>query len=178
MGIGVSPGGPTQIIIGLALFYGGFAQIIAGVAEFFANNTFGATAFVSYGAFWLSYAAILVPSFGVASGYSGAPDHALDNALGIYLLGWSIFTLLLWFATLRSTVSLSLMFFVLTLTFFFLSGAHLSHLPPGNVITKVGGGLGLVTAFLAWYNAASSLYNQGNTFIRLPTGSLANLGNV
>lgn len=127
----------------------------------------------SYGAFWLSYAVILIPGFGVVAGYANAPDHTLDNALGIFLLAWGIFTFIMWIATFRSTVTMSSMFFILVLTFFFLSSAHLSHLPAGNIVTRIGGGLGLVTALLAWYNAASGLYNSTSTFVRLPTGSLA-----
>src|SRR5690348_4740211 len=55
----------TAIVIGLAVFYGGIAQLLAGMWEFRTGNTFGATAFTSYGAFWLSFAAILIPGFGV-----------------------------------------------------------------------------------------------------------------
>ncbi|KAF9124960.1 hypothetical protein BGW39_007768 [Mortierella sp. 14UC] len=173
MGAGVPSGGPVQVVLGLALFYGGLAQILAGMWEFKVGNNFGATAFTSYGAFWLSYAVILIPGFGVVAGYTNAPDHTLDNALGIFLLAWGIFTFIMWIATFRSSVTMSSMFFILILTFFFLSSAHLSHQPPGNIITKIGGGLGLITALLAWYNAAAGLYNPASTFVRLPTGSLA-----
>ncbi|KAG0323301.1 hypothetical protein BGZ99_002860 [Dissophora globulifera] len=173
LGAGVPSGGPVTVVTGLALFYGGLSQILAGMWEFKVGNNFGATAFTSYGAFWLSYAAILVPGFGVVPAYANAPDHTLDNALGIFLLAWGIFTFILWVATLRSTMTLSSMFFILTITFFVLSSAHLSHLAPGNIVTKIGGALGVITAFLAWYNAAAGLYDASNTFVRLPTGVLA-----
>ncbi|KAG0294659.1 hypothetical protein BGZ98_001694 [Dissophora globulifera] len=172
LGAGVPSGGPVTVVTGLALFYGGLSQILAGMWEFKVGNNFGATAFTSYGAFWLSYAAILVPGFGVVPAYANAPDHTLDNALGIFLLAWGIFTFILWVATLRSTMTLSSMFFILTITFFVLSSAHLSHLAPGNIVTKIGGALGVITAFLAWYNAAAGLYDASNTFVRLPTGVL------
>ena len=128
----------------------------------------------SYGAFWLSYAAILIPGFGVVPGYLDAsvPVEALDNALGIFLISWGIFTFILWIATLRSSVALSSMFFTLTLTFLFLASGHLAHMAPGNYPTKIGGGLGVVTAFLAWYNAAAGLYIPKHTFVRLPVGPL------
>jgi succinate-acetate transporter protein len=128
----------------------------------------------SYGAFWLSYAAILIPGFGIIPAYAGATidPHALDNALGIFLISWGIFTFILWIGTLRSTVALSSMFFVLTLTFFFLASGHLAHLGAGNYPTRVGGGLGIVTALLAWYNAAAGLYVPSATFVRLPVGPL------
>ncbi|KAI8604073.1 GPR1/FUN34/yaaH family-domain-containing protein, partial [Dissophora ornata] len=172
LGAGVPSGGPVTVVTGLALFYGGLTQILAGMWEFKVGNNFGATAFTSYGAFWLSYAAILIPGFGIVPAYANAPDHTLDNALGIFLLGWGIFTFMLWIATVRSTMTLSSMFFILTITFFVLSSAHLSHLSAGNLVTKIGGALGLVTAFLAWYNAAAGLYDASNTFVKLPTGSL------
>ncbi|KAF9110195.1 hypothetical protein BGX27_006661 [Mortierella sp. AM989] len=172
MGAGVPSGGPVQVVTGHAVFYGGVTQILAGMWEFKVGNNFGATAFTSYGAFWLSYAAILIPGFGIVPAYAAAPAHTLDNALGIMLLSWGIFTFMLWLATLRSTMTLSSMFFILTITFFVLSSAHLAHLAAGNIVTKIGGALGVVTAFLAWYNAAAGLYNPSNTFIKLPTGSL------
>ncbi|KAG0306692.1 hypothetical protein BGZ98_001893 [Dissophora globulifera] len=172
VGAGVPSGGPVEVVTGLAVFYGGTAQILAGMWEFKAGNTFGATAFTSYGAFWLSYAAILIPGFGIIPSYATTEGHALDNALGIFLIGWAIFTFILWIATLRSTATLSTMFFTLTITFLFLAAGHLAHLDAGNVPTKIGGGLGIVTAFLAWWNAAAGLYTPNHTFVRLPVGPL------
>ena len=127
----------------------------------------------SYGAFWLAYAAILIPGFGIVPGYTGTPDHTLDNALGIFLVGWAIFTFMLWIATLRTTVTLSSMFFILTITFCFLASGHLAHLAAGNMITRIGGGLGVITALLAWYNAAAGLFQSVGAIIQLPTGNLA-----
>ncbi|KAG0358189.1 hypothetical protein BG005_002607 [Podila minutissima] len=176
LGAGVPTGGPVEVVTGLAVFYGGLAQILAGMWEFKIGNNFGATAFTSYGAFWLSYAAILIPSFGVIPGYASTTTndpHALDNALGIFLLAWAIFTFIMWVGSLRSTVTLSSMFFTLTLTFLFLASSHLAHKEANNYVTKVGGGLEVVTALLAWYNAAAGLYEPKTTFMRLPTGSLA-----
>jgi len=173
LGVGVASGGPVQVVTGLACFYGGLAQILAGMWEFKVGNNFGATAFTSYGSFWLSYAAILIPGFGIIPGYATADADALENALGIFLIAWGIFTFILWIATLRSTITLSSMFFALTLTFFFLASGHLAHLAPGNTPTKIGGGLGVLTALLAWYNAAAGLYTAKHTFVRLPVGPLS-----
>jgi len=163
------------VITGLAVFYGGITQMLAGMWEFKVGNNFGATAFTSYGDFWLSYAAILIPGFGVVPGYleAGVDAHALDNALGIFLISWGIFTFILWIATLRSNLALSSMFFVLTVTFLFLAAGHLAHLAAGNVPTKIGGALGIVTAVLAWYNAAAGLYVPKHTFVKLPVGPLS-----
>src|SRR6266702_6430968 len=79
------------IVVGLALFYGGLVQIIAGIQEFRAGNTFGATAFCSYGGFWLAVGAILLPLF---SGKNVVELIGTDAAtgVGVFLLGWTIFT--------------------------------------------------------------------------------------
>src|SRR6266568_8506998 len=71
----------SAIVIGLAIFYGGIVQILAGLQEFRAGNTFGATAFCSYGGFWLAVGAILTPAFGVLTAYKPA---ALGPALGFF----------------------------------------------------------------------------------------------
>src|SRR5437763_2504431 len=84
------------VAVALALFYGGLAQFFAGMWEFRRNNTFGATAFTSYGAFWLSFAAIFIPGTGILAGIT----PVLHQALGVYLLGWTIFTVFMFLCTL------------------------------------------------------------------------------
>ena len=78
------PAGATTIIIGLALFYGGLAQLLAGMWEFKAGNTFGATAFTSYGAFWLSLGVVFVPGSGILAGMpaSAVPRRLASSCLG------------------------------------------------------------------------------------------------
>src|SRR5437762_3861346 len=94
------------IVVGLALFYGGIAQILAGMWEFRTGNTFGATAFTSYGAFWL------------AVGFSIQQKLIVPGVpFGFFLLGWTIFTLLLFFGTLRINMALIVVFALLFLTF-------------------------------------------------------------
>src|SRR5438067_3337692 len=99
-----------KMVVGLALFYGGIAQLLAGMWEFRSGNTFGATAFASYGGFWLALASVLVPGLGIAAAYKGADLH---TALGFFLLGWTIFTFVMFIATFRSTMALIAVFFVL-----------------------------------------------------------------
>src|SRR6266700_3305903 len=89
----------TNIVVGLALFYGGLAQLLAGMCEFKTGNTLGATAFTSYGAFWLSFAAIFIPGTGILAALT--QSGTLHSALGIYLLAWGIFTFLLCLVSLR-----------------------------------------------------------------------------
>src|SRR5436309_15975487 len=98
-------GAGGSAVIGLAIFYGGLVQLVAGIQEFRRNNTFGATAFCSYGGFWLAVAFTLSPLFGgknlVDLASAGAATDAAKG-VGIFLLGWTIFTGLMFLGTLRS----------------------------------------------------------------------------
>src|ERR1035438_7703913 len=85
----------AAVVISLALFYGGLTQLLAGMWEFRLGNTFGGTAFSSYGAFWLSV--------GVALWFKLIPN---DTAFGFFLLGWTIFTAIMFVGTLRSNLAL------------------------------------------------------------------------
>jgi len=158
-----------NIVVGLALAYGGLAQFCAGMWEFAAGNTFGALAFSSYGAFWLSFACIFIPFFNIStdSVYTSNPSE-FTNALGHYLICWSIFTWFLCIGTLRSSIAFFGLFFTLALAFLMLAiGYYLG----GNVSwIKAGGWFGLATALFAWYNAVAALWNPGNSFIKLPVG--------
>src|SRR6202035_5514211 len=110
------------VVLGLALAYGGIAQLLAGMWEFRNGNTFGAVAFSSYGAFWISF--FFLVSFDLAK---VAPSE-VNSALGLYLWAWAIFTGWMTIAALRTTAAVALVFLLLTLTFVFLgignSGGH------------------------------------------------------
>ena len=157
--------GATTIIVGLALFYGGAAQFAAGMWEFRTGNTFGATAFTSYGAFWLSFAAILLPGTGVLASLVKA--GAVEQALGIYLLAWGIFTAIMFLGTLKSNLALMGVFAFLTLTFLSLAFGHLSG---ASALITLGGYLGIITALLAWYTALAGLLSSGRSAFTLPVG--------
>lgn len=159
----------TTIVLGLAIFYGGLGQLLAGMWEFKAGNTFGATAFTSYGAFWLSYAVILIPGSGVLASFTtkaGTLMPVFGTAAGIYLLGWTIITALLTLGTLRSNVALISVFVLLTLTFLFLA---IGALAGSNGMTAIGGWLGILTALVAWYTALAGLLASGRNAFTLPT---------
>jgi succinate-acetate transporter protein len=151
----------ATIVIGLAIFYGGLAQLLAGMWEFKTGNTFGATAFTSYGAFWLSVAAILLLKLVPA-------DH--PEAMGVFLLGWTIFTGLMLIASMKTTKALILLFALLFVTFIFLTVADLGG--PAGAKT-LGGYLGLLTAAVAWYNALAALLAAGASGVVLPVGKLS-----
>jgi len=144
----------ATIVIGLALFYGGLGQMLAGMWEFRAGNTFGATAFTSYGAFWLAV--------GVTLQWKLIPN---GTALGFFFLGWAIFTELMFLGTLRSNVALIAVFGLLFLTFLFLA---IGALGGSSGMTSFGGWLGILTALVAWYTALAGILASGNNVFRLP----------
>jgi hypothetical protein len=146
------PAGGDAVVIGLALAYGGVAQFCAGMWEFKRNNVFGATAFTSYGAFWISFWALL--TFYVKD----IPAIAIPTALGFYLLAWGIFTLYMTIPAMNLSRPVLAVFVLLTITFFVLAiGAFMSN----ATIHMLGGYLGVLTALTAWY--ASYLGVAANT---------------
>ncbi|KAF8266383.1 GPR1/FUN34/yaaH family-domain-containing protein [Lactarius quietus] len=151
----------------MALFYGGLGQFLAGMWEFATGNTFGATAFTSYGAFWLSFATLFIPNSGIAAAYADAPAGMETDALGIYLLAWMIVTFLFFIGSLRKSIGLTALFFFLTLTFLVLGVAELVK---KDNIGKAGGYLGIITALIAFYCGLSELLTADDIF-QLPLGS-------
>jgi uncharacterized protein len=150
----------TPTVLGLALFYGGLAQFVAGMWEFANKNTFGGTAFTSYGAFWLA--------FWYLTSFAKLGSDA-DTGVGLFLLAWGIFTLYMTVASWRTSVVNGLVFSFLTLTFFALSIGDFSG---AGGVTKLGGYLGVATAILAWYGSFAAV--TAHTFKRpvLPTWPL------
>lgn len=146
-------------VIGLAFFYGGLIQLLAGMWEIVLENPFGATALSSYGGFWLSWAAIETKAFGIVSSYTTADE--LENMVGFYLLAWFLFTVLLTTMTLRSTVAFFSLFFFLSITFLLLSVGKLASSPNCG---KAGGYFGIITAFIAWYNAYAGIATKENAY--------------
>jgi hypothetical protein len=138
------------VVLGLALAYGGIVQILAGLWEFRTGNTFGAVAFCSFGAFWISFWALNVF---YAKDITGNAGHAV----GVYLWAWAIFTCYMTVAALRVSGAVLLVFVLLTITFVLLaigaSGAH-------ENITHWGGYLGLATAAAAWYASFAAVTNS------------------
>jgi len=140
------------VVFGLALAYGGLAQLLAGMWEFKNNNTFGATAFSSYGAFWLSFWAF---NQFYADKISSEAD--LGNAVGLYLIAWGIFTGYMWIASFRVSVAVSVVFLLLTATFIVLG---IGDAGANTDITKIGGYIGIATAAAAWYASFAVVTNK------------------
>jgi succinate-acetate transporter protein len=152
------------IVFALALTYGGIAQFVAGLWEFRTGNTFGAVAFCSYGAFWLSFWAFVQ--------FYDAKIPAADagHAVGLYLIAWGIFTAYMFVASLRTTVAVAMVFILLAITFIVLG---IGNAGGSTGTIKLGGWLGLVTAVVAWYASFAVVTNA--TFGRtvLPVRPLA-----
>jgi len=144
------------VVFGLALAYGGIAQVLAGMWEFRTGNTFGAVAFTSYGAFWISFWAF------VQFYASSVPAADAGHAVGLYLIAWGIFTAYMFIASLRTTGAIALVFILLAVTYFLLG---IGNANASDSLVKAGGWVGLATAIAAWYASFAAVTNA--TFGRL-----------
>jgi uncharacterized protein len=145
----------TPVVLGLALAYGGIVQILAGLWEFRTGNTFGAVAFCSFGAFWISFWALNVFYAKQIGGNAG-------HAVGLYLWAWAIFTAYMTVAALRTSGAVLAVFVLLTVTFILLAiGASGGH----ETVTHWGGYIGIATAAAAWYASFAAVVNS--TFGRM-----------
>ena len=156
------------VVLGLALFYGGLAQLLAGMWEFVKGNTFGALAFSSFGAFWLSFWYLL--------NHLPEKAKALDtlHAVGLYLLVWTIFTAYMTIAATRVSGAVLVVFALLTLTFLALTIGWFSEsvddfAKNSNAWIHIGGWLGLLTALAAWYASFAGVTNATFRRIVFPT---------
>ena len=158
----------TVIVVTLALFYGGIVQLIAGIQEFRAGNTFGATAFCSYGGFWLAVGFLFLPGTGILAAL--VASRSLFAALTVFGLGWTIFTFLMLLGTLRTTGALVAVFFFLFLTFLALTIGWWVDWggTSGTTWIQIGGWLGIATALVAWYTALAGILASAKMF-NLPT---------
>ncbi|KZS99782.1 FUN34 transmembrane protein [Laetiporus sulphureus 93-53] len=158
----------TNAIMAMALFVGGLAQFAAGMWEFACANTFGATAFTMYGAFWMSYATIFIPGSGISAAYAdAAEDYA--TALGMYLMMWFIITFLLFVASTRRNIGMCALFFFLTITFLLLGIAELVK-STSAACAKAGGWTGIITAFIAFYVGQAQLMIREESWFTMPIG--------
>jgi succinate-acetate transporter protein len=140
-----------SMILAMGIFYGGLAQIIAGIEEWKKNNTFGATAFTSYGLFWMTLVALLVlPKMGLAE----APSKA---AMAAYLLMWGLFTGVMFIGTLKANRALQVIFLTLTVLFALLA---LGDLTGNATITMIAGYEGILCGFSAIYAGLAQVLNE------------------
>ena len=157
-------GAGASAALALALVYGGAVQLFAGMWEFVRKNTFGALAFSSYGAFWIAY--YVLGKFVLP----GVKIRDVPVAVGVFLLGWTIFTAYMTIASFRVSGAVVLVFVLLTVTFVLLTiGAFQTQVN----VTKAGGWVGVATAAAAWYASFAGVLNETFKKTVLPTFPLA-----
>jgi succinate-acetate transporter protein len=156
---------PLLASFGYAIFYGGLAQFAAGMWEFRKNNTFGATAFGTYGGFWMGLAAFIIL---VLAGKVSGSD--VTHSLGWILLAFAIFNtyMMLWAA--RLNMAVFLVFLTLEATEILLFIGNFAGNAAGSGLVAVGGYVGILTALVAWYASAAGVVNSMSSTPVLPVG--------
>jgi len=143
------------MIMSMGLFYGGMAQIIAGIMEWRKGNTFGATAFLSYGAFWLTLVfLLLLPKFGVQLAPQGA-------AMASYFILWGLFTLVMFIGTLRINWKLQIVFGSLTVLYVLLAIQDiLTDANAAMIVGRIAGVEGILCGLSAIYAGLSQVLGE------------------
>jgi succinate-acetate transporter protein len=183
--------GPIDsVILGMGIFYGGIAQVIAGILEYKKGNTFGTTAFTSYGLFWLSFVTLnwlgtasaaskgvwpFSPYAPVIPGYS-TPWFVSQEAFMAYFLMWGVFTFVMFFGTLKKNRALQFVFMSLAILFFLLAAksailaytSMLSTDPQIELFTRVIGVEGIICGLSAVYLALAEVLNEAHGKTVLP----------
>lgn len=154
----------SSMILAMGIFYGGLAQVIAGLIDFRKGNEFGATAFTSYGLFWLSLVTL------VLFGEHGVEEATSSTAMGWYLFSWGAFTAIMFVGSLRTTRALQLVFLSLATLFFLLAIADWTG---NDTILKIAGWEGIFTALVAIYTATAQIWNDVYGKVMLPLGPVA-----
>ncbi|CAG8652294.1 16346_t:CDS:2 [Funneliformis caledonium] len=153
----------SNVGLGLALFYGGAIQLLAGLFELKRGDVFHATVFSSYGGYWICFGFVHFDATGIIASYKDDPEM-LKNALGIFLIGWTIFTVLMLICVLKSNLVLIAIFFLMVFINVFLTIATFT----GNRFCEVVGGiLGVIVAFLAWYLSIALILTKENSYFTL-----------
>ena len=148
-----------SMVLSMGIFYGGLAQVIAGAMEYRNGNTFGTTAFCSYGLFWLSLAFLVaMPAMGWAAAASSA-------SMGSYLFMWGVFTLFMFFGTLHKNRAIQVVFGSLFVLFFLLAAGRFSGIA---AITTAAGYEGVICGLSAIYLAMAEVLNESWHRIVLP----------
>jgi uncharacterized protein len=153
----------SSMVLAMGIFYGGIAQLIAGAMEFKKGNTFGTTAFTSYGLFWLSLVATwLIP--GLNSPAGGKTPEAY---MGFYLALWGLFTFFMWFGTFGKNRAIQFVFLSLTLLFVLLAVRDWTG---SALVGAIAGWEGIVCGLSAIYLAMAEVLNEGKGRPVLPIG--------
>lgn len=152
------------MILAMGIFYGGMAQVIAGIQEWKKNNTFGATAFTSYGLFWLTLVALLLmPKLG----WWAAPA---TGAMVAYFFMWGLFTLIMFIGTLKLNRALQFVFLSLTILFFLLA---IRDITGSQVIGIIAGWEGIICGLSAVYTGLAQVLNEVYGRVVWPIGPVS-----
>jgi succinate-acetate transporter protein len=158
----------SSVILGMAIFVGGLAQIIAGCQEWYKNNTFGAVAFTSFGAFWLTFVVILLipeTSFGTS--------FVTDNkSMGVFLIMWGLFTLYMFIGSLKLNRMLQVVFLTLIILFFMLA---ITEFTGSKYLALASGWEGIICGLSACYGSAAIVLKEVYAKTVLPLGGKEDL---
>ncbi|ABK14060.1 MAG: acetate uptake transporter [Methanothrix sp.] len=152
-----------SMILAMGIFYGGIAQIIAGIMEWKKGNTFGTTAFTSYGLFWLTLVGlIMIPGMNLG-------EKTSLPAMTAYLFMWGLFTAVMFFGTLRANRALQFVFLSLAILFFLLAARDATG---SAAIGTLAGYEGIICGLSAIYTALAQVLNEAHGRVILPLGQV------
>jgi succinate-acetate transporter protein len=151
----------SAMILAMGVFYGGLAQVIAGILEWKKANTFGTTAFISYGLFWLTLVGLLVFP---AMGWGTAPSKA---SMAAYLFMWGLFTAIMFLGTLKANRALQFVFASLAVLFFLLAAGDAAE---SEGLGRIAGYVGIVCGFSAIYTGLAQVLNEALGRVVAPLG--------
>ncbi|MBW2057350.1 MAG: acetate uptake transporter [Deltaproteobacteria bacterium] len=156
--------GLDSVILAMGLFYGGIAQVIAGILEFRRGNTFGTTAFCSFGLFWLTFVFLLV--FPEMKWWRLGPS---GGSMAAYLFMWGLFTAIMFVATLRLNRGLQVVFLTLVVLFWLLAVANLTG---SSAITRIAGVDGIICGLTAVYVGVAEVLKDVYGRVVFPIGPM------
>ena len=161
---GIKSGDGMAMVLGIGIFFGGLVQFIAGWQEWKCGNTFGAVAFTSYGAFWLSFCFM---NLFKADGWA-----LQGKAAGIYMLAWTLFTVLMFIASLKIVPILRLIFGTATIGFTLLTIADFigGYGGDGSGVVIAAGVVGTILALEALYGGVAQVINETWGYEKFPIG--------
>jgi len=165
----------TSFFVGMALAVGGVVQFLAGMWEFRTGNTFAATQFSMFGGFWFAVGLIYLPGTGGTTAYGVTnPDiwasggtYGFHQAIGFFFMVWFLFTIMLWFASFRSSIVLSLKLFLTWIMFLLFFAGEFTG---STTVIKAGGGIAITAGFVALFQATAALMTHETSFFPLHRG--------
>lgn len=153
-----------NVVVSISLFYAGAIEVLAGTFCMVSGPeyTFAGTVLISYGAFWFAFGAIFIDSFGIAAAYADPVEFA--NATAFFIFGWAIFTFLLIFCVVKSTVMFAGLFITLDMAFVLLACANMT----GNAhLTRAGGIFAILSSLCGWYLVYAGMATKQNSYFQI-----------